>query len=119
MVLFQPPVHVVFLADFGSEIVAQIVSPVSRQCFCMFVHCLNFVHSVAFDEFRSFVFIICKLPPLVEPVQLELPALRPVLLEEGGFGPLVSEVLISGDGVVLLLFKWDSFHTWLLCEASL
>ena len=42
-----------------------------------------------------------------------------MLLEEGRLGPLISEVLIPGDGVVLLLSRRRSFHAWSRCETGL
>ena len=42
-----------------------------------------------------------------------------MLLEEGRLGPLISEVLIPGDGVVLLLSRRRSFHAWFRREAGL
>ena len=42
-----------------------------------------------------------------------------MLREERGLRPLVSEVLISGDGVVLLLPRGPSFRAWFGCEAGL
>ena len=42
-----------------------------------------------------------------------------MLLEERGLGPLVSEVLVPGDGVILLLFRGPSFRAWFGCEAGL
>ena len=67
----------------------------------------------------SLVFVIGKFPPLVESVQLKLSALWSVLREERGLGPLVSEVLISGDRVVLLLSRGSAFRACFGCEAGL
>ena len=64
----------------------------------------------------SFVLIISKFPPLIEPVELELPSITTrCLLQEVVLAPLVLNWLIPRDRVIFL-FRRDSLDTtvWLI-----
>ena len=110
MELFHLLIYVVLLTYLGSKMIPHFISTITCQCFCSLISRLDLVYSIRFDELCSLVFVISQFPPLVESVQLKLSALRSMLLEECGLGPLISEVLIPGDGVVLLLSQGCSFH---------
>ena len=52
------------------------------------------------------IFIIYKFAPLIESIEFEFSAVRSMLLEEGGLGPLVLNVLVPCHRVVLLLWGY-------------
>ena len=51
----------------------------------------------------SLVFIIYKFAPLIKPIKFKLSPLRAVILQECWLRPLILDVLISWNGVVLFL----------------